>query len=127
WATSFLQPLAGRVPLKAMLPALPRAIASLDLRASEQVITTSSAFAHHVRTAPGARQVCYCSAPPPFLWNQDEYCRGRSKQLIALAHLLQVLRRLNLAAAARVDAYIANSHYTAERIRTVYGRSAQVD
>ena len=126
WQTSFLQPFAGRLPLKAMLPLLPKAIASLDVGGSDLVVSTSSAFAHHVRTPRGTTHVCYCSAPPHFLWNQSEYFRGRPPLERTLAPLLAAMRRLDLAAAARVDAYVANSRYTAGRVREVYGRDAQV-
>jgi glycosyltransferase involved in cell wall biosynthesis len=126
WQTSFLQPLAGRLPLKAMLPLLPKAIAGLDVSESDLIISTSSAFAHHVRPSHGATHVCYCSAPAHFLWNQDEYFRGRPHLARAMAPLLSALQTLDLAAAGRVDAYIANSRYTAGRIEAVYGRDAQV-
>ena len=126
WQTSFLQPFAGRVPLKAMLPLLPRAIASLDAGDSETVISTSSAFAHHARPVAGARHVCYCSAPAHFLWNGEEYFRARPRLRAVLAPLLGRLRKLDLAAARRVDTYVANSHYTAQRIDAVYGRRSQV-
>jgi glycosyltransferase involved in cell wall biosynthesis len=126
WQTSFLQPFAGRLPLMAMLPLLPKAIASLDVRGSDLVVSTSSAFAHHVTPPRGATHVCYCSAPPHFLWNQPEYFRGRPNLERTLAPLLSAMRRLDLAATARVDAYIVNSRYTAGRVREVYGRDAQV-
>jgi len=126
WETSFLQPIARRVPLKAMLPVLPRAIASLDVGDCETIVSTSSAFAHHVRSRSGARHVCYCSAPAHFLWNGEEYFRARPQLGLALAQLLTRLRKLDLAAAARVDTYVANSRYTAGRIEGVYGRTAEV-
>ena len=126
WQTSFLQPFAGHIPLKAMLPLLPKAIASLDVSESNLVISSSSAFAHHVRAPQGATHVCYCSAPAHFLWNQDEYFRGRERGGRMLAPLLKVLRRLDLEAAARVNVYIANSRYTAGRIESVYSRRAHV-
>jgi glycosyltransferase involved in cell wall biosynthesis len=126
WQTSFLQPLARNVPLKAMLPILPHAIASLDLAECDLVISISSAFAHHVRPSPGARHLCFCSAPAHFLWNQGEYFRGKRTLAKLLSPLLQRLRRLDQEAARRVDTYIANSGYTARRIREVYGRDATV-
>jgi glycosyltransferase involved in cell wall biosynthesis len=126
WQTSYLQPLARKVPLKAMLPALPHAIGSLDVTECDLVISSSSAFAHHVRPSPGAMHVCFCSAPAHFLWDQREYFRGRPGLAKLLAPLLQRLRRLDKEAAMRVDAYIANSAYTARRIKQVYERDATV-
>ena len=126
WQTSFLQPLSRHVPLKAMLPLLPRAIASLDVTNCDVVISTSSAFAHHARRRSGARHVCYCSAPAHFLWNSREYFRSRPAQGRALKPLLRRLRRLDIEAAQNVDVYIANSRYTASRVHEIYGRDALV-
>lgn len=126
WRTSYLQPAAGRVPLKLMLPLLPGAIASLDVRDRELVVSSTSGFAHHVRKATGARHVAFCSTPPRFLWRPDEYFRGNAKQRAGLAPLLSVLRRLDLRAAAGVDAYVAVSKHIAQRVREIYGREATV-
>jgi glycosyltransferase involved in cell wall biosynthesis len=126
WQTSFLQPLAGSVPLKVMLPVLPNAIASLDVSECDLVISSSSAFAHHVRPSREATHVCFCSSPAHFLWDQREYFRGKGGIAKLLSPLLQRLRRLDKEAAMRVDTYIANSAYTASRIRQVYGRDATV-
>ena len=126
WQTSFLQRFAGLVPLKTMLPVLPAAIKSLDVRDCHLVVSTSSAFAHHVRASAGATHVCYCSTPAHFLWNQTEYFRSRPVFARALRPLLHYLRALDLKAAAQVDVYLANSHHTAARIREVYKRNASV-
>jgi glycosyltransferase involved in cell wall biosynthesis len=126
WQTSFLQPLALRLPLKLLLPLLPSAAASLDVRGSETVISSSSAFAHHVRKARGARHICYCCTPAHFLWQRDEYFRARPALRQALTPLLALLERLDLKAAGDVDAYIAVSRHVAGRIRDIYGREASV-
>ncbi len=126
WKTSFLQPYASHVPLKVMLPALPRAVASLDVAESDLVISSSSAFGHHVRPSQGAKHVCYCSTPAHFLWNQADYFRGRSGLKKLVSPLLRKLRRLDIESAQRVTNYFANSKYTAERIEMAYGRCATV-
>jgi glycosyltransferase involved in cell wall biosynthesis len=126
WETSFLQ-LPGRVlPLKSLLPLLPLAISSLDVSDRDLVVSSSSAFAHHIRPREGATHVCYCAAPAHFLWNQTEYFRGRRGLAAMLSPLLKRLRRLDLEAAARVDIYLANSGHTARRIKKVYGREARI-
>ena len=126
WQTSFLQPMSRYIPLKAMLPALPHAISSLELRDYDLVLSTSSAFAHHARPARGATHVCYCSAPAHFLWNPREYFRSRPGQGSLLSPILRRLRRLDLAAARRVDTYVANSMHTAARLREAYDRDSIV-
>jgi len=126
WQTSFLQPVGSRLPLKTLLPLLPAALASLDVGDRDLVISSSSAFAHHVRAAQDATHVCFCATPAHFLWGQDEYFRGRPALRRLLAPLLRRLRGLDLEAAARVDAYIAISRHIARRIEAVYGRKSRV-
>jgi glycosyltransferase involved in cell wall biosynthesis len=126
WRTSFLQPIALRTGLKATLPLLPFAVASLPVGEYEQIVSSSSAFGHHVRKAPGATHVCYCHSPARFLWSGGIYFRGREGLGRGLAPLLALLRRLDLQAARRVDAYIAVSKHIQARIREVYGRESEL-
>jgi glycosyltransferase involved in cell wall biosynthesis len=126
WRTSFLQPVAGRTGLKALLPLLPAAMASLPVREYGLLISSSSAFGHHARRGPSALHVCLCHTPPRFLWQPNAYFHGRPALRRSLAPLLGVLRRLDLQAASRVDAYVAVSQHVASRVRATYGREAQV-
>jgi glycosyltransferase involved in cell wall biosynthesis len=126
WRTSFLQPLAARANLKAMLPLLPAAIASLPLGEHDLVISSSSGFAHHARAAPETLHVWYCHTPPRFLWESDTYFTRRPALQAGLSPLLALLRRLDQRAAGRVDAFLAVSKHIAARIERVYGRQAQV-
>ena len=105
---------------------MPRAFAGLDLDAPEVVISSSSAFAHHVRVPRGAVHLCYCHTPAPFLWSTERYF-ARNRLAGALARPgLAVLRSRDRAAMRRVDVVVANSRFTAERIRAVHGRQARV-
>jgi glycosyltransferase involved in cell wall biosynthesis len=125
--TSPLQALrALGTPLKAFGPVLQGSFARLDLRNADVVISSSSAFAHHIRPAAGAVHICYCHTPPAFLWNPDEYFRTCPTTRRIAAPALAVMRRRDRAAARAVDIYIANSRFTAARIRQHYGRAAQV-
>ena len=126
WRTSFLQPLASRANLKAMLPLLPFAVSSLPVRDHDLVISSSSGFAHHARTGEDALHVWYCHTPPRFLWESDTYFTSRPALGAVLSPLLTLLRRLDQQAARRVDAYFAVSRHIAARIQRVYGREAAV-
>jgi glycosyltransferase involved in cell wall biosynthesis len=125
--TTFLQPVARRKAVtKALFPLLPAAFRRLDLGGYDVVLSSSSGFAHHVRTGPETLHVCYCHNPPRFLWQPQDYFRG-AEYLSRVGHpLLERLRRLDLRAAAGVDAYVANSAVVAERIERTYGREATV-
>jgi len=122
-----LQSLRARgIPLMLLAPVLPTAFGRIRLDGSGLVISSTTAFAHHVRPPDGAVHIAYCHSPPHFLWAGDDYFRGRRIRGRLLAPALALLRRSDLAAARRVDVFVANSHYTANRIRQAYGREAQV-
>jgi glycosyltransferase involved in cell wall biosynthesis len=126
WATSYLQRAPRQTPLKAMLPLLQGAMRSLDLSAYDLVISSSSAFAHHIRRGEGATHVSYMCTPPRFLWHPAEYFRSKPALQKLLAPLLASMRRRDLEAAKGVDAFVAVSQHTARRIRDVYSRDAMV-
>jgi glycosyltransferase involved in cell wall biosynthesis len=114
------------VPLMALAPLLPTAFGRMRLDDADLVLTSTTAFAHHVRPPAGTVHVAYCHAPPHFLWSTDDYFRGREIRGRLAAPALALARRSDRAAAARVHAYLANSRYTAARIGEVYGRDATV-
>lgn len=114
------------VPLKALAPVLPTMFARLDLGSPDLVVSSSSAFAHHVRPGPRAVHICYCHTPASFLWEPREYFRTQRAVGRTAAPPLAIMRRWDRSAARRVDVYIANSSFTADRIRANYGREARV-
>jgi glycosyltransferase involved in cell wall biosynthesis len=125
--TSFLQkiPLARRRH-QALLPLMPMAFEQFDLREFDLVLTTNSACAKGVITAPGTLNICYCFTPCRYLWDlYHEYTRHlRSRALIApVAHWLRTWDRLS---ADRVDHFIAISEEVSSRISRHYRRSAEV-
>jgi glycosyltransferase involved in cell wall biosynthesis len=125
--TTPLQRLRDRgMPLTLMAPVLPTAFGRLPLEGAEVVISSTTAFAHHVRPPDRALHVAYCHSPPHFLWGTDDYFRGRPVRGLLLAPALEILRRSDRAAARRVDAYVANSRFTAARIQRTYERASTV-
>ena len=125
--TSFVQPLVrSGVPMPVLAPLLPAAFARIDVGQAELVVSSSSAFAHHVRVPAGAAHVCYCHTPPRFLWDAEDYFRGQAPRRALTRAGRAVFRQIDRAASRRVDLYVANSRHTAARIRSVYGREALV-
>lgn len=114
------------LPLRSLAPLLPAAFGRLDLGSARVVVSSSSAFAHQIQPPAGTVHICYCHTPPRFLWSAQEYFRGRPRQGRVLAPALGLFRRWDVQAARRVDRYVANSAYTAARIRAAYGRTAEV-
>lgn len=110
-----------------LLPYMPRYFASLDLTPYDVVIASSHACALNVRPRPDALFVCYSHTPMRYAWLPETDPGGTG----AVARLgLRVfrgqLRRTDLAASRRPDAFAANSTTVRDRIRRFYGRDATV-
>ncbi|MDA0163862.1 glycosyltransferase [Solirubrobacter ginsenosidimutans] len=105
-------------------PLYPAAFRSFGVLDHDLVISSSSAWAHAVRTAPGALHVVYCHTPARWLYG-TEYL-GSSRRQAALTPALGALRRWDRRAARRADLYVANSHEVRRRIERNYGIDAAV-
>ena len=131
--TSFMQWLPGvATHHQQYLPFYPLAFQQMDLSGYDLVLSNKSGFCHGVRTKSDrgrAVHVCYCLTPTRFLWQYDIY---RQREQIGgaasglLRPLLAQLRKWDLAAAQRVDHFIAISSEVQARIRTVYGRDSTI-
>ena len=109
------------------LPLYPAAFASVDARGYDLVISSSHAFAKMVRAPAEVPHLCYCHSPPRYLWDlHAEYRRERSVSGVALGLAAPLLRRIDRGSAGRVDSFVANSRYIAERILRCYDREAVV-
>jgi glycosyltransferase involved in cell wall biosynthesis len=111
-----------------LLPLYPHAVRRLQLPDSDVVLSSSSAFAHGVRVPEGAVHVCYCYTPFRYAWEAESYALREISPLLRplLRQELRRIRRWDLAASRRVDAYIAISQLSRQRIMRHYGRDAPV-
>jgi glycosyltransferase involved in cell wall biosynthesis len=120
--TNALKPLR-----KALLPILPRAIEAIDLQDFDLIVSTSSCVAKGAIKRPDAKHLCYLHSPMRYIWDQqDEYLQGLKRipgAATVVRALTPALRRWDVASASRVDRYVANSTFVAERARTVWGRA----
>ena len=131
--TSFMQRLPGIADNhQRYLPIYPRAFERMDLSDYDLVLSNKSGFCHGVRTRNGGQKaihVCYCLTPTRFLWLYEQY---REREQIGglvnagLQPVLSMLRRWDLAAAQRVDHFVAISHEVQKRIQEIYGRESVV-
>jgi len=127
--TSALQRLGvGQHGFRRLLPFYPFAVERLRPVPCDVVVSSSSAFAHGVAVPAGAVHVCYCHAPFRYAWYEEDRALSETPRPLrpALRAQLRWMRRWDLAASRRVDAYIANSQLTRERIRRFYGREAPI-
>ncbi len=129
--TSFLQRVPGSVRYhRHFLPLYPLAVEQFDLRGYDLVISSDSGPAKGVITSTAACHVAYCHSPMRYLWDfYHDYVHGREMRGISrlgFAALAHYMRLWDLAAAARVDHFVANSANVAARIRKHYRREATV-
>lgn len=121
--TTFLDRLPVDQRFRALFPLYPAAFRSLGTIDAGIVISSSSGWAHAVRTAPRAFHAVFCHTPARWLYG--DYA-GAALAQRAIAPLASTFRRLDLRSAQRADLYIANSEIVRERIRRRYGRDAPI-
>ncbi len=127
--TSPLQRLgAGQSSFRRLLPLYPWAVERLKLPPSDVVLSSSSAFAHGVRVPAGAVHVCYCYTPFRYAWYEQERALAETPAALRplLRRQLERIRRWDLSTSRRVDAFIAISDLSRERIKRYYAREAPV-
>jgi glycosyltransferase involved in cell wall biosynthesis len=124
---SFLNPL--RRFYRTLLPLMPMAVESFDLRDYDLVISSESGPAKGVITSATTRHFCYCHTPMRYLWElypayRNDYCTWLQK--LAFVPFATFLRTWDYSTAARVDAFMANSRNVRQRIWKTYRRRANV-
>ena len=127
--TSFLQSYPGlRQHYRRFLPLFPTAVEDLDLSPYDILISTSHCVAKGAKARPEAKHICYCHTPMRYVWDQQETYFPDSQNLIGRLRnvALNRLRRWDIDTADRVDHYIANSSFVADRLSRYYGRQAEI-
>lgn len=101
---------------------------------ADLVISTSHAVAKAMVRRHGntpALHICYIHTPMRYAWDLfDEYF-GVERMGWLVSHcflepLVRMLRTYDKTTTRRVDMFVANSHYVAERVHRLYGRHAEV-
>src|SRR2546430_1445623 len=125
---SFLQPF--RRQYRSLLPLMPMALESFDLRGYDLVISSESGPAKGIILPSTTRHVCYCHTPMRYLWDlypayRNEWTHSRWKRAI-MTPLANYMRLWDYASAARVDDFVANSENVRRRILKTYRRESVV-
>ena len=130
--TSFLQkwPKFLRKRKKWLLPLLPVAPETFDLREFDLVISSSGAWSKGIVTRLNTVHISYLHSPMRFVWDaSSSYLREQKKNSLInffAGCVKNYLRVWDRAASDRPDYLIVNSNYTKERVRKYYGRGAQI-
>lgn len=126
--TSFLNPLRSRY--RSLLPLMPMALESFDLRGYDLVVSSESGPAKGVITSSDTRHICYCHTPMRYLWDlypayRNEWTCSRWKRAL-MTPVANYLRLWDYSSAARVDQFVANSRNVQSRIWKTYRRESEV-
>lgn len=130
--TSFIQKLPfSKKKYRNYLPLMPFAVEQFDVSAYDVVISNSHAVAKGVISHSNQLHICYCHSPIRYAWdlyhqylresNLDQGIKGLFAKLF-----LHYIRSWDLNTVNRIDYFIANSNYIAQRIKKVYNRKASV-
>jgi glycosyltransferase involved in cell wall biosynthesis len=110
------------LPLMPLAWALRRPIDDVDV-----VISSSHACAKAVRHRPGLPHLCYCHTPMRYAWDFEAEKERFPLPVRPLARAgMAAFRRWDRRSARTVTRFVANSRAVADRIRSFYGRSAEV-
>jgi glycosyltransferase involved in cell wall biosynthesis len=117
-----LLPRAARM-YRTYLPLMPLALEQLDLRDYDLIISSESGPAKGIIAPSNAIHVCYCHTPMRYIWNMYHDYRAGAGFVARhmMPSLTHYLRMWDVASAARVDSFVANSTTVARRIRRYYG------
>ncbi len=137
--TSFIQTLPfHKSKFRNYLPLMPIAVEQFNLSNYDVILSSSHAFAKGIVTSAEQIHLSYVHTPIRYAWDmQHEYLeqqglngtriytpRGIKSLLVRSA--LHYIRMWDRSTADRVDVYIANSGYVANRIKKTYNRDAHV-
>lgn len=129
---SFLQkfPKFLRKRYKYLLPLMPTAPETFDLRDFDLVISSSGAWSKGIVTRLNTVHISYIHSPMRFVWDSnEEYLKEQGKCAyinIFSRIIMNYIRTWDKVAADRPDYLIANSKYTQARIKKYYGRESMV-
>jgi len=127
--TSFLQKIPGSTRwYRHLLPLQPIALEHLDVSGYDLILSSESGPAKGVISPARTCHICYCHSPMRYLWDMFHDYRRAMNPVVrtifsASAHYM---RTWDLASAARVDYFVANSFNVAARIRKHYRRESMV-
>ena len=107
---------------------MPRALEEIDLRGYDLVISSESGPAKGIIPPPTARHICYVHSPMRYIWDSyNSYASGLGAVgRFYFSRLAHKLRQWDVTTAQRVDRFVTNSSFVADRVERYYRRSSDV-
>ncbi|KKQ44759.1 MAG: Glycosyl transferase group 1 [Candidatus Moranbacteria bacterium GW2011_GWC2_37_8] len=129
--TSYLQKIPFARTWHRIFPLLmPPAVEEFDFSPYDIVFSDSSSYAKGIITSPDTLHICYMHTPMRYAWDdcqkytRDFYFPNIIKKLIPFA--MNYIRIWDKMSADRIDMYIANSNFVAQRIKKYYHKDSTV-
>jgi glycosyltransferase involved in cell wall biosynthesis len=109
-----------------LLPLLPAVVRSLPTRDYDLVISTSHCVAKGAPPPRRGRHLSYVFSPMRYVWDHfPDYLSGSWWKDAGLRLVRAPMQRWDVRSCRGVDAFAADSHHIAEKIRRFWGRSAE--
>lgn len=130
--TSFIQNLPTvKNNHRKFLQLFPYAIEQFDLSDFDVIISSSASVAKGVLANQDQLHICYCHSPMRYAWDlYFDYLKDKGLSLgikgIYARKVLHKIRTWDVISSHRVDFFIANSNFIANRIKKIYNREAKV-
>lgn len=115
---------------KAYLPLMPAAIEYFDVQKFDILFSSHHCVAKGIIPRPDAVHLCYCHSPARYIWDMF-WTYSNLNELSPMKKILtslisSYLRMWDVTSSCRVDYYLANSSYTAKRIKKFYNRESLI-
>lgn len=113
---------------KLFLTKMSSAVEHWDFSDYDLVISSSSAFAHGIKTHGKTKHICYVHSPMRYAWDYThEYTKHHSGFMrYSIAAMLSPIRQWDYRTAKRPDIFIANSQHVRKRIQKYWRQDASV-
>lgn len=130
--TSFIQRLpTAKSNHRKFLSLFPLAIEQFDLFEYDLIVSSSSSIAKGILGHHDQLHICYCHSPMRYAWDlYHQYLKeSRLERGIKGSYakfVLHKIRQWDVLSSNRVDFFVANSNFIAERIKKIYRRDSTV-
>jgi len=129
--TTFIQNLPfAKKKYKAYFPLMPLAIENLNMQEFDVVFSSHHCVAKGIIPRPDAIHICYCHSPARYIWDlywtYSDLNKFNPIQNFLVSAISQYIRTWDVISSNRIDYFLANSSYTASRIKKFYNRNSEI-
>lgn len=129
--TSYIQNLPFALKkYKAYFPLMPSAIEFFNLQKYDVIFSSHHCVAKGIIPRPNAVHLCYCHSPARYIWDMfwiySDLNNFSEIKKILVSLISNYIRIWDVTSSCRVDNFLANSSYTAKRIKKFYNRESIV-